>query len=218
MIYPAFEAPFLKEIFLEALKSEPEGPFTITRHYMYSRLMDLLSPFDGKDKECLVISHSIYFAKVLGLRDAKVVEANYPEHNILSLRYPDNSFDFCISDQVFEHIEGDPFTAFKETLRIVKPGGFIAHSTCFINQFHGYPSDYWRFTPEGLKLLCRDTDAKIVECGGWGNKNVWPYLNLGLRTAKVPLNDKHPINKLAMENDPEVPIHTWIIVQKKGHE
>ncbi|MBE9504738.1 MAG: hypothetical protein IME96_11230 [Proteobacteria bacterium] len=39
-----------------------------------------------------------------------------------------------------------------------------------------------------------------------------------LKSEKGPLNDEHPENKLAMENDPEGPIVTWIVAQKNAHE
>jgi SAM-dependent methyltransferase len=42
------------------------------------------------------------------------------------LPYEDNTFDFVISDQVFEHVQ-DQGRAFQELLRITKPGGHGLH-------------------------------------------------------------------------------------------
>jgi len=43
------------------------------------------------------------------------------------LPFPDNQFDFVISDQVFEHVL-DQDLAFKEIFRVLKPGGVSLHS------------------------------------------------------------------------------------------
>lgn len=65
----------------------------------------------------------------------------------MNLSFNDEQFDFCISDQVLENIEGNPFKAFSETARVVKKGGRVCHITCFINGIHGAPNDFWRYTP-----------------------------------------------------------------------
>ncbi|MBL7106986.1 MAG: class I SAM-dependent methyltransferase [Phycisphaerae bacterium] len=57
---------------------------------------------------------------------------------------------FCLS--VLEHCE-DPFLVAKNLTNLLKPGGQICLSVPFALGFHGYPSDYWRFTHEGIKKL-----------------------------------------------------------------
>jgi SAM-dependent methyltransferase len=57
---------------------------------------------------------------------------------------------FCLS--VLEHCE-DPFLVAKNLTSLLKPGGQICLSVPFALGFHGYPSDYWRFTHEGIKKL-----------------------------------------------------------------
>ena len=37
--------------------------------------------------------------------------------------------------------------------RLLAPGGTLYVSVPYAWKFHGYPSDYWRFTPEGVKKL-----------------------------------------------------------------
>lgn len=211
----SFSEDFLKAIIAEAIQSAPSGPWNITRHYMYSRLSGMLARFDGPERKCLSISHSETFARVLGIHDAALTEADYPEQNMLQLSYPSETFDFCVSDQVLEHIEGDPFKAFEESVRVVKKDGFVAHTTCFINEIHNMPGDLWRFTPDALRLLSTHSNAKIIESGGWGNREVWSFMALGFRWVKVPCNPSHPIYRLAMKNDESVPIVTWIVSQKQ---
>jgi SAM-dependent methyltransferase len=57
---------------------------------------------------------------------------------------------FCLS--VLEHCE-DPFLVANNLTNLLKPDGQICLSVPFALGFHGYPSDYWRFTHEGIKKL-----------------------------------------------------------------
>ena len=57
---------------------------------------------------------------------------------------------FCLS--VMEHC-ADPFGMARNLTRLLKKNGKIVVSVPFAWKFHGYPSDYWRFTHEGIKLL-----------------------------------------------------------------
>lgn len=56
----------------------------------------------------------------------------------------------CMS--VMEHVsEIIPFA--NNLTAITAPGGVLFLSVPFVWRFHGYPSDYWRFSPEGVKQL-----------------------------------------------------------------
>jgi SAM-dependent methyltransferase len=57
---------------------------------------------------------------------------------------------FCLS--VLEHCD-QPFVMADNMTRLLAPGGQIYLSVPFAWKFHGYPSDYWRFTHEGVKKL-----------------------------------------------------------------
>ena len=56
----------------------------------------------------------------------------------------------CLS--VLEHCE-DPFLVANNLTSLLKSEGQICLSVPFALGFHGYPSDYWRFTHEGIKKL-----------------------------------------------------------------
>lgn len=195
-------------------KPFPAGPH-VTRFYMYDHLRKVGPRLPGREgPRVLSISHSENLASLLGLTPSEVVSANHPEQNILNLNFPDASFDYVLSDQVFEHIEGDPFQAAKECRRILKPGGVAVHTTCFNIHIHGSPNDFWRFTPEALRLLHRDW-SEILDAGGWGNPQVWSILDKdGMRWRGVPPITWHPMNRIAMKNDPLWPIITWVIARK----
>src|SRR5262249_47527383 len=97
----------------------------VTRYEMYRTLGAVLKDgTNGAGKKILSISHSNNLISILGLDKAIVIEANYPEHNAVDLKaFSDSEFDFVVSDQVLEHIEGNPQDLFRESLRLLKPGG-----------------------------------------------------------------------------------------------
>jgi SAM-dependent methyltransferase len=152
-------------------------------------------------------------ADVLGIGRQTLIDADYPEHNVLNLAFPDDSFDMVLFDQVLEHVQGDPAHAIEELRRVLKSGRVLVCGTVLVYPIHGYPSDYWRFTPEGLRLLCKGF-SEIVECDGWGNMYVWVLALLGLHQEQVPQSRWHPLYKAAVLNDPNWKIVTWIVARK----
>ncbi len=57
---------------------------------------------------------------------------------------------FCLS--VLEHCE-QPFKMADNMTLLLKQKGRICVSAPFSWKIHGYPNDYWRFTPEGIRRL-----------------------------------------------------------------
>lgn len=66
--------------------------------------------------------------------------------------FSDEEFDALIAVSVWEHLR-KPWIAADSAARILKPGGIIYIQTHFSFPVHGYPSDYGRWTDEGLKAL-----------------------------------------------------------------
>ena len=60
---------------------------------------------------------------------------------------------FCLS--VLEHCRR-PFEMASNLTRLLAPGGALCVGVPFAWKFHAYPSDYWRFTHEGVKQLFPD--------------------------------------------------------------
>jgi SAM-dependent methyltransferase len=184
----------------------------VTRYFMYRSLSSMLLPEAGN--RVLSIGHSMYLVKILGLAGKDVVEANYPENDAANLHsFHDNEFNYVVSDQVLEHVEACPQKVFDETWRVLKPGGLAIHTTCLINPIHKYPSDYWRFTPDGLKYLARDF-SETIAIGGFGNRAIWLLDALGIRYMPIPHAKWHPLHKLATKNNPLWPISIWIVARK----
>lgn len=68
---------------------------------------------------------------------------------------------FCLS--VLEHCE-QPFKMAENLTALLKPEGKICLSVPFSWKFHGFPSDYWRFTPEGVEKLFPKLEFNRANC------------------------------------------------------
>ena len=69
-----------------------------------------------------------------------------------ALPVEDASFDLVLCTQVLEHCD-DPARAVRELHRVTRAGGRVLASTHGVQVYHPSPSDYWRWTHEGLRRL-----------------------------------------------------------------
>jgi SAM-dependent methyltransferase len=85
--------------------------------------------------------------------------------DLRALTYEDGEVGTALCLETLEHCE-DPFAASRELHRVLRPGGICVLSSVMLFGIHGYPNDYWRFTPEGLRvLLGRFDDVDIAGMG-----------------------------------------------------
>src|SRR5262245_45515683 len=68
-------------------------------------------------------------------------------------------------------------------------------------------------SPNGLKHLARDF-SEIISVDGWGNRVAWLAIFVGLRRTPVPHFRWHPLHILAVRNNKDWPIVTWIVARK----
>jgi len=187
----------------------------LVRYYMYKKMAEYFKvPMKGK---ILGISGIDNFRSLIE-KDAEVLDVHYPEVDMQNLPYEDNAFDFVISDQVIEHLE-DPKKAIEESRRVLKKGGVAIHTTCFINYFHPCPKDFWRFSLDGLRYLCKDF-SNILYCEGWGNRIAlflffFPNRLRGhLKLVDMPKTRWSVRRFIASWNEKGFPIVTWIVARK----
>ena len=185
-----------------------------SRYYLYEHLARFSAPRSDTEL-ALSVSHSEQLAGILGYQASQITDASYPACNILDLPFDDDKFDAVIADQILEHVAGDPNIAVRESFRVVKPDGLVVFCCPFLYPIHGCPNDFWRFTPNGLRLLV-ERYGTIVEVGGWGNRFVWVLWALGLRFEPMPHATWHPAHWLVTRNEPGWPIVTWIIARKRS--
>ncbi len=76
----------------------------------------------------------------------------------------DGAFDLIISRSVFEHMER-PWLAVAACARVLQRGGHLFVETPQAFPIHGYPSDFWRFTVDGLRILAEDAGLTVVAAG-----------------------------------------------------
>jgi ubiquinone/menaquinone biosynthesis C-methylase UbiE len=179
---------------------------------MYKKIGENIEePMKGK---ILGISGINNFYPLIDMKNSEIIEAEFPIVDMQNLQYEDNVFDFVISDQVVEHLE-NPQKAVNESYRVLKKGGIAIHTTCFMNYIHPDPIDLWRFTPEGLRYLCREF-SEIICCEGWGNRLAifLCFLSRKFRYMEIPETKHSARNFVATYNEERVPIVTWVIAKK----
>src|SRR5882757_6042109 len=84
------------------------------------------------------------------------------------LTFEDNSVGSALCFDTLEHC-ADPPLAVRELTRVTAPGGICVISSVMLFGIHGYPNDYFRFTPEGFRsMLSGFDDVRVVGVGDPG--------------------------------------------------
>lgn len=74
--------------------------------------------------------------------------------------FPDNTFDLIYCLETLEHAE-KPWLVCSEIQRVLKPNGVAVISSQQNFPIHMHPSDYFRYTPFGLKALFPALKSKL---------------------------------------------------------
>ena len=120
---------------------------------MYKRIKECFKePMKGK---ILGISGIKNFYPLIDMKNAEIIETQYPDVDMQNLPFHDNTFDFVLSDHRTDHPD-KPRKAIFESYRVLKKGGVAIHTTCFMLPIHPSPKDFWRFSPDCLRRLCED--------------------------------------------------------------
>ena len=77
----------------------------------------------------------------------------------------DGFFDAIICNAVLEHVE-DPQAVLREFQRVCKPGGYLYLCIPFLQPEHKDPTDFQRYTLDGLCRLTETHGFEVVEAGG----------------------------------------------------
>jgi SAM-dependent methyltransferase len=71
------------------------------------------------------------------------------------LPFRDEAFDCVFCTGTLQHVR-NPGQAVREMYRVLRPGGVVHIDVAFMQGYMRDPDDFWRFTVDGLKLLCQD--------------------------------------------------------------
>jgi SAM-dependent methyltransferase len=92
-----------------------------------------------------------------------------------TIPYASERFDCVIVQAVLEHVM-DPIRCVAEIYRVLKPGGVVYAETPFMQQVHGGPYDFTRFTRSGHRRLFRNfKEVKSGATAGSGTALAWSY-------------------------------------------
>lgn len=75
-----------------------------------------------------------------------------------------NSFGVVLSFDTLEHVN-DPFRFCQNLVEVAAIGGFIYVQTVFSWPYHPSPQDYFRYSPEGLRVCFRQASATLLDAG-----------------------------------------------------
>ena len=80
---------------------------------------------------------------------------------------PAESFDSFIMCELLEHVR-DPDAVLRESHRLLRPGGFGLITMPFLNQIHGDPNDFQRWTKEKLCSAIVDAKFEVLSANSMG--------------------------------------------------
>jgi len=89
--------------------------------------------------------------------------------------FAEESFDGVVAQAVLEHV-ADPYRCVAEIGRVLKKEGLVYAETPFMQQMHGAPYDFTRFTIQGYRRLFAAFEE--IDCGvctGPGMALAWAY-------------------------------------------
>jgi SAM-dependent methyltransferase len=103
--------------------------------------------------------------------------------DLRGLTFDDGSIGTALCLDTLEHC-ADPLMACREMHRVLVPGGICVITSVMLVGIHAHPSDYWRFTPEGFRLLLEPFDDLDVASVGEPTN---PFFVFGVGTKGKPL-------------------------------
>ena len=98
-------------------------------------------------------------------------------------------FSGVLCSEVLEHV-ARPWLALPKMREMMQPGGWLVVTTLTSFPIHGFPDDFYRYTPSGLKLLLEDAGFQNVdtENAGYVEIKLNDHGEAGFCTRQLPLH------------------------------
>jgi SAM-dependent methyltransferase len=133
---------------------------------------------------------------------ASYKSVQFPEFDITREALPEK-FDVIFAEHVFEHLR-DPYAAARNVLSMLSERGVFMIATPFLIRVHGYPDDFTRWTPNGLRVFLQ-TCGFTAEVKSWGNR----------KAACANLSEWRAYGWWrSLRNEPDFPIVVWAYARK----
>ncbi|PXF30948.1 hypothetical protein WH50_12565 [Pokkaliibacter plantistimulans] len=144
--------PFIRDIVKSSINSG----------LLQGQIIDIGAGWDG-----VLGEHCDLFIEVDNNKHIRLDMERYPKTDIIANaqdmhNIESNTFDSALCLEVLEHCT-NPFDLSRELVRVLQPGGVAIISAPMNFPIHDTPGDYWRFTPDGLKILFKDSTEVIHE-------------------------------------------------------
>jgi SAM-dependent methyltransferase len=106
--------------------------------------------------------------------------------NLHDIDLPSESVGVVLSLDTLEHVEF-PHRALEEVHRILTPGGIAVISTVLDFRIHDSPTDYWRFTPDGIESILKPFTSCSIGIAG---RRSFPHtvVGIGFKGTSPPLD------------------------------
>ena len=137
------------------------------------------------------------FSRYLGADFAGNPDADIIIRDSGELPLPDESVDCVLSTQVLEHVE-HPEKYLAEAWRVLRPDGALVLSTHGVWRYHPDPTDYWRWTVDGLQIQIYRAGFNV-----WSLHSVLSLASCGLQLWQDAAGDYLP-RRLR-------PIYFWLV-------
>ena len=94
----------------------------------------------------------------------KYDQRDFIDHHddIVAMHFADDTFDALYCNAILEHVP-EPTRAVAEFLRVLKPGATVWIEVPMTYPYHEAPKDYWRVTPDGLRMWMAGFEE--ISCG-----------------------------------------------------
>jgi SAM-dependent methyltransferase len=132
---------------------EELGPF---RHHFTGKVLNAGA---GERDIAALVDGQLYNQDIF---DAPHIDFQGPLHEI---PVDDGFFDTIVCNAVLEHVE-NPEEVMTEFHRVCRPGGTLYLTVPFMQPYHPSPTDFQRYTLDGLRTLVERFGFTVTESGG----------------------------------------------------